>query len=63
MRIMALILASALAVCYMDPASAAIRRSAGVANPDRSIYPNSRGCSAYCYRSGSKKIQKHKKNL
>jgi hypothetical protein len=63
MRFMALILASALAVCYMDPASAAIRRTAGVANPDRSTYPNSRGCSAYCYRSGSQKIQKYKKNL
>jgi hypothetical protein len=60
---MAPVLASALAVCYMDPASAAIRRSAGVADPDRSTYPNSRGCSAYCYRSGSQKIQKHKKNL
>jgi hypothetical protein len=63
MRIMALVLASALAVCFMDPASAASRRSAGsqVANPDRSVYPNSRGCSAYCYRSGHQKIQKHKK--
>jgi hypothetical protein len=60
MRIMALVLASALAVCFMDPASAATRRSAGVANPDRSVYPNSAGCSAYCYRSGRQKIQKHK---
>jgi hypothetical protein len=64
MRIMTLVLASALAVCFMNPASAAIKRttgSAGVTNPDRSVYPNSRGCSTYCYRSGSQKIQKHKK--
>jgi hypothetical protein len=64
MRIIALVLASALAVCFMDPASAATKRSAGqVTNPDRSAYPNSAGCggSGYCYRSGSQKIQKHKK--
>jgi hypothetical protein len=64
MRIMALVLASALAVGFMNPASAATKRSAsaGVANPDRSVYPNSRGCSTYCYRSGSQKIQKQKHN-
>jgi hypothetical protein len=62
MRIMALVLASALAVCFMNPASAATKRSAGVANPDRSVYPNSAGCSAYCYRSGRQKIQKQKHN-
>jgi hypothetical protein len=66
MRIIALVLASALAVCFMDPASAATKRSAGsqAANPDRSAHPNSAGCgttAAYCYRSGSQKIQKHKK--
>ncbi len=64
MRMMALVLASALAVCFMNPACAAIKRtagSAGAANPDRSVYPNSRGCTTYCYRSGSQKIQKHKK--
>ena len=63
MRVMALVLASALAVCFMNPASAATKRSptgASVANPDRSVYPNSRGCSTYCYRSGSQKIQKQK---
>jgi hypothetical protein len=63
MRIMALVLASFLAVCFVDTASAATRHSAGVANSDRSVYPNSRGCgttAAYCYRSGSQKIQKHK---
>jgi hypothetical protein len=62
MRIMALVLASALAVCFVDVASAATKRSAGtqVANPDRSAYPASAGCggSGYCYRSGSLKIQK-----
>jgi hypothetical protein len=63
MRIMALVLASALAVCFMNPASAATKRSAAVSNPDRSAYPASAGCggSGYCYRSGSQKIQKHKK--
>jgi hypothetical protein len=68
MRIITLVLASALAVCFMNPASAATRHSAGsqAANPDRSAYPSSRGCgttAAYCYRSGSQKIQKHKKYL
>ena len=60
MRMIALVLASALAVCFMNPASAATKRSrsAEVANPDRSVYPNSRGCTAYCYRSGRQKIQK-----
>ena len=60
MRIMALVLASALAVCFMNPASAATKRSAGAANPDRSVYPATRGCTAYCYRGGKQKIQKHK---
>jgi hypothetical protein len=62
MRIVALVLASALAVCFVDAASAATRRSAEVANPDRSVYPNSRGCTTYCYRSGRQKIQKNKHN-
>jgi hypothetical protein len=63
MRIMALVLASALAVCFVNPASAATKRTAAVTNPDRSALPNSAGCggSGYCYRSGSQKIQKHKK--
>ena len=63
MRVMALLLASTLAVCFMDPASAATKRSpagSSAANPDRSVYPNSRGCTTYCYRSGSQKIRKHK---
>jgi hypothetical protein len=60
MRLIALVLASALAVCFVDPASAATKRSAGVANPDKSTYPASANCggSGYCYRSGSQKIQK-----
>ena len=61
MRIMALILASALAVCFMNPASAATKHSSEVANPDRpvyhssevanpdrSVYPATRGCTTYC---------------
>ena len=36
MRIMVFVLASALAVCFMGPASAATKRSAAVANPDKS---------------------------
>jgi hypothetical protein len=64
MRILALVLASALAVCFMNPASAATRRSASAeaTNPDRSVYPNSRGCTTYCYRSGRQKIQTPKHN-
>ena len=60
MRIMVFVLASALAVCFMGPASAATKRSAAVANPDKSAAPASAGCggSGYCYRSGSQKIQK-----
>ena len=63
MRIMAILLASALVVCFMDPASAATRRSAASqnANPDRGPYPASSSCEGVsCYRSGSQKIQKHK---
>jgi hypothetical protein len=59
MRIMALVLASALAVCFMDPASAATRRSAGAtrAYPASASYAG----SGYEYRSTSQKVQKHKK--
>jgi hypothetical protein len=63
MRIMALVLASFLAVCFVDTASAATRHSAGSqsANPDRGPYPASSSCAGVtCYRSGSQKIQKHK---
>ena len=64
MRILALVLASALAVCFVNPASAATKHSASaaVANPDRSVYPASRGCTTYCYRSGRQKIQNQKHN-
>ena len=41
MRIMALILASALAVCFMNPASATTKRSSELANPDRPVYRSS----------------------
>jgi hypothetical protein len=63
MRIIALVLATALAVCFMDPAFAATKRSTGTqsANPDRGPYPTSRGCEGtVCYRSGYQKIQRHK---
>jgi hypothetical protein len=64
MRITALALAAALAVCFINPASAATKRSQVGANPDRSAYPNSASYagSGYNYRSTSQKIQKHKKN-
>jgi hypothetical protein len=62
MRIMALIFASALVVCFMGPASAATTntdRSARSAQPFAG-----QGCAASgsCYRSRSQKIQTHKKN-
>jgi hypothetical protein len=64
MRIMALVLAGALAVCFMNPASAATKRTAVGVNPDRTAYPasSSYAGSGYNYRSTSQKIQKHKKN-
>jgi hypothetical protein len=55
--IMGLVVASALALCFMDPASAA-------RNPDRSARSAEpwagQGCAASgsCYRSRSQKIQK-----
>jgi hypothetical protein len=61
MRIMLFVLASALAVCFMDPASAATKRSTATqnANPDRGPYPSSSSCEGVsCYRSGHQKIQK-----
>jgi hypothetical protein len=64
MRIIAFVLAGALAVCFVDPGSAATRGSAGSsANPDRGPYPSSYSCGGVsCYRSGSQKIQKHRHN-
>src|SRR5271154_1649311 len=60
MRIIALVIAGALAVCFMGPASAATKRSAAVANTDKSAAPASAGCggSVCCYRGGRQKIQK-----
>jgi hypothetical protein len=58
MRIMALVFASALAVCFVDVASAATR------NPDRGARSTEswagQGCAASgsCYRSRSQKVQK-----
>ena len=65
MRVMALVLASALAVCFVNPASAATKRSASqAASSDKSTFPSTANCggSGYCYRSGSQKIQKQKPN-
>jgi hypothetical protein len=69
MRTLTLVFATALAVlavlavCLMDPASAATRRSGYQgANPDRGPYPASSSCAGTtCFRSGSQKIQKHHK--
>jgi hypothetical protein len=58
MRIIVIALASALAVCFIDPASAATRRATQYTNPDRGPYPASRGCEgATCFRSGHQKMQ------
>jgi hypothetical protein len=51
MRVMALVLASMLAVLIVDS-----QGSSGIANPDRQYYQGAaRGCGggAYCYRSGN----------
>jgi hypothetical protein len=56
MRVMALVLASMLAVLIVDSQS-----SSGIANPDRHYYQGAaRGCGggAYCYRSSRHKIRK-----
>ena len=68
MRVIALVLASALAVCFMNmnPASAATKRSAAsqATSSDKSTFPSTANCggSGYCYRSGGQKIQKQKPN-
>ena len=64
MRTLTLVFATALAVCFMDPASAATRRSGYQgANPDRGPYPASSSCAGTtCFRSGMQKIQKHRKH-
>jgi hypothetical protein len=56
MRVMALVLASMLAVLIVDS-----QGSSGIANPDRQYYQGAaRGCGggAHCYRSSRHKIQK-----
>jgi hypothetical protein len=56
MRVLALVIASMLAVFAADSQALAAKRSSGVANPDRQYYAGAaRGCGggAYCYRSGS----------
>jgi hypothetical protein len=61
MRVMALALASMLAVFTADSQAFAAKRSSGVANPDRQFCAGAeRGCGggAYCYRSGSHKHPK-----
>ncbi len=61
MRVMALVLASMLAVIVVDGQAFAAKRSSGVANPDRQYYAGAaRGCGggAYCYRGGSH-LKKH----
>ena len=62
MRVMALALASMLAVFVADSqAFAAKRGSSSVANPDRNYYQSAAGVcggSAFCYRSGSHKHSK-----
>ncbi len=62
MRVIALALASMLAVFVADTHAFAAK-SSSVANPDRQYYQGAaRGCGdgAYCYRSGSQKKMKKK---
>jgi hypothetical protein len=61
MRVMALALASMLAVFVADSQAFAAKRGSSVGNPDRNYYQSAAGVcggNAYCYRSGS---QKHPK--
>jgi hypothetical protein len=56
MRVMALALASMLAVFVFADTHAFAAKGSSVANPDRQYYQGAaRGCGggAYCYRSGS----------
>jgi hypothetical protein len=56
MRVMALALASMLAVFAFAGTHAQAAKGSSVANPDRQYYQGAaRGCGggAYCYRSGS----------
>jgi hypothetical protein len=61
MRVMALAMASMLAVFVADTQAFAAKHSSSVGNPDRNYYQSAAGScggSASCYRSGS---QKHPK--
>jgi hypothetical protein len=61
MRVMALVLASMLAMLVADGTAFAAKRGASVGNPDRNSYQSAAGScggSAFCYRSGSKKAPK-----
>jgi hypothetical protein len=61
MRVMALALASMLAVFAADSQAFAAKGGASYANPDRTYYQGAaRGCGggAYCYRSGHQKNHK-----
>ena len=63
MRVMALALASMLAVFVTDSQAFAAKRGSSVANLDRQYYAYGGSCSgsnAYCYRSGSQKRSKKK---
>jgi hypothetical protein len=61
MRVMALALASMLAVFVADGHAFAAKRGSSYGNPDRNPYQSAAGVcggSAYCYRSGHQKHQK-----
>jgi hypothetical protein len=63
MRVMALALASILAVLVTDSQAFATKRGSSVVNFDRQYYAYAGRCSgsnAYCYRSGSQKHSKQK---
>jgi hypothetical protein len=61
MRVMALVLASTLAVFAFNSHAFAAKSGSSVGNPDRQYYQGAaRGCGngAYCYKSNSKKKKK-----
>jgi hypothetical protein len=63
MRVVALAIASMLAVFVFADTHAQAAKGSSVANPDRQYYQGAaRGCGggAYCYRSGSQKHTKKK---
>jgi hypothetical protein len=61
MRVMALALASILAVFVADNQAFAAKRGTSIANLDGPYYAQRcQGSNAYCYRSGSQKNPKKK---